>query len=230
MSHSQIDSKGRIRTFLRELYSRTDPPELEQGFIRVAFAAIALAYLLVYAYRDGQIDLVEQKILIAVLLYFGASTAILAAVIWAGDESSFRRYLSMVVDIAVLTYFMVTMGEAGAVMFGLYLFLIFGYGFRFGRTYLHACQAMALVGFGFVLALEPHWSNSLSIGLACFLAIMVLPFYVGKLAQRIVDAKQQAEEASATKTRLLEYVSRQIGKPIDAIIAEYNASVGRKPQ
>jgi two-component system, sensor histidine kinase RpfC len=221
---------NQVHSFLQGLYARTDPPELEQGLIRVAFGTVILVFCLAYSLRDGHVDTVEQKVLVGTLLYLAVSIAFVARTIWAGDVSVFRRYASMLLDIVAITSLMLTMGEAGAVMFGLYLFLIFGYGFRYGRAYLHICQAMALIGFGSVLLLHPAWSTSLSVGLACFCAILILPFYVGVLAQRIVDARRRAEEASQTKTNLLEYVSRKIGQPLDTIIAEYNASLGREPQ
>jgi two-component system, sensor histidine kinase RpfC len=226
--HMLIEAKRRIRVTLKALRARTDPPELECGLIRMGFAATVLICFLAYARRDGLLDPVEQKVLIAILLFFAASIALLFRIIWAGDVSVFRRYAGMVVDNAAITYFMVIMGEAGSVMFGLYLFIIFGNGFRYGRTYLYVCQAMALVGFGSVLLLDTRWSQFFSVGLALFCAMLVLPFYVSVLAQRITDAKRRADEANQAQVRLLEYVSHEMGKPLNTIIAEYNESVRQK--
>src|ERR1700694_1233350 len=118
--------RKRAAAFVGPLYARTDPEELEQALIRLAFAVLVLGCFIWYAARDGEIDGVERKVLVATILYAVAAVAILARIIWAGDVSVFRRYVGIIVDNAGITYFMAMMGEAGAVMFGLYLFIIFG--------------------------------------------------------------------------------------------------------
>jgi two-component system sensor histidine kinase RpfC len=87
------------------------------------------------------------------------------------------------------------MGEGGAVLFGAYLFITFNNGFRYGRFYLLACQLMGLVGFSVVLAMSPFWSNHVTIGSGYLVALIVLPLYVGVLAERISAARVRAEEA-----------------------------------
>jgi hypothetical protein len=58
----------------------------------------------------------------------------------------------------------------------------------------------------------------------------VLPLYVGVLAQRITEAKQRADDANQAKDRILEYVSHEMGKRLNTIIAEYNESVRQEGQ
>jgi two-component system sensor histidine kinase RpfC len=87
------------------------------------------------------------------------------------------------------------MGEGGAAVLFVYLFITFGNGFRYGRFSLHVCQLMGLAGFSVVLAVSPFWSNHVAIGAGHLIGLIVLPFYVGILAERINAERVKAEEA-----------------------------------
>jgi two-component system sensor histidine kinase RpfC len=205
-----------LRDFLR---ARVDAPELEQAVLRVALSSVVLAAFWGYVGRDEALSARESQVLTATVAFVALSLALLARIVHHGGTSKLRRYLGIVLDNAGITYFMAMMGEAGAVMFGLYLFIIFGNGFRYGRTYLHVCQIMSLTGFGAVILLDDHWLTSRSVGFACFAAILVLPFYVSVLAQRITDARKKADEANQAKGRFVANVSHEMRTPLNGVIA-----------
>ena len=116
------------RAFGRRVTARVDPPEHEQAIIRLAFALGVFIYFLWTAARDSHVDTREGPVLAATVIYLLLSIAIQARVLITGGVSDIRRYAGMVLDNAGITYFMATMGEDGAVMFGLYLFITFGNG------------------------------------------------------------------------------------------------------
>ena len=145
--------------------------------------------------------------------------ALVVRILTSGETSVFRRLLGMVADNAVTSYCLIRMDEGGAVILGVYLFVTFGNGFRYGRRYLHVCQGMALIGFITVLVFSPFWSKHLPIGLGYLIAMIVLPFYVGVLAERINEARKRADEANQAKGRFLATVSHEMRTPLNGVIA-----------
>src|SRR5512140_1168801 len=159
----------------------TRRPELEQSLLRVVIAFIVMIYLFWYTLRDGGIDTGEGQVLTVSVAFFLFGVLLSAQILARGGTSVVRRYIGMVADNAVTTYCLMNMGEGGAVVIGVYLFVTFGNGFRYGRMYLHSCQAMGVVGFAAVLAYSEFWSQHIAIGLGFLIGLVVLPFYVGVL-------------------------------------------------
>ena len=125
------------------MFARAERPELEQAGIRVAVVGLIVAYMLYAARQDGSIAASEAQALAWAIatLVFGIGLLIWIAAV--GGKSVVRRVLGMIVDNAATTYCLVLMGEAGAIIIGVYLFITFGNGFRYGRAYLHASQALS---------------------------------------------------------------------------------------
>jgi two-component system sensor histidine kinase RpfC len=78
---------------------------------------------------------------------------------------------------------------------------------------------MSLLGFALVIALNDFWRQEMSLSIGILLSILVLPFYVGVLAQRITEAKQRADEANQAKGRFVANVSHEMRTPLNGVIA-----------
>lgn len=207
------------RERLRSVITAAPRAELEQTALRVVIVGIILAYLIWYVLRDGRIQPEEYEVLGVTAGFFALAVVLVLCVLSAPHESLIRRFIGMIGDNAVTTYFLAQMGEGGAVILGVYLFITFGNGFRFGRRYLHACQLMGLAGFSIVLLISPFWTQHVGIGLGFLIALIVLPFYVGVLAERINEARKHADDANQAKGRFLANVSHEMRTPLNGVIA-----------
>lgn len=169
--------------------------ELEQVGLRLAIGIAVLVALMwrLLSQTNPSTDLSHMVWFLVGFVTFAA-----AITLWtlAGPQlSPTRRILGIIADNAVTTYFLLLMGEAGALVVGIYLFVAFGNAFRYGRLYLSISHFAALLGFALVLYFSEFWSRHILIGLGLFNALLFLPFYVGVLIERLNQARLNAEQA-----------------------------------
>lgn len=93
-------------------------------------------------------------------------------------------------------------GEVAALFFPIYLWVIFGNGFRFGSASLAiAIIPVATVCFGITVITTPFWYDRWHLSLGLLIGLVILPAYAGTLIRKL--ATKAAEEASQAKSLFL---------------------------
>ena len=61
-----------------------------------------------------------------------------------------------------------------------------------------------------MMFVSPSWSQHKAIGLGFLITLVIVPFYVGVLAERINMARQRAEDANQAKERKIAELEEKI--------------------
>ncbi len=189
--------------------------EHEMMINRLVISTLILTYLstkIVF----GETGAVEPLVIGA--SYAGFSLALCTHLLARPGVCVPRRYLGMLGDLGMLSYGMHAGGEITAVLYPIYLWTIFGNGFRFGIPYLLASAAIALAGFGLVILTTDYWFSHGGLSLGLLFGLVILPLYCATLIRKLERARAAAEQASRAKSMFLASVSHELRTPLNAII------------
>ena len=207
-----------LKTLRERLKARTDS-EHEQAILRIVIALLVLAGMgFSHLLSTGPGDPKVLLLLKGVSGFLVFSVMVFAAICISPASNVPRRALGMLADAGATTFCVYLSDEAGLAIFGVYLFITFGYGFRFGRAYLFACQVLSLTGFAWILLNSAYWARHLLGGWGLMLSLVVLPAYVSTLLRRIHEARARAEEANRAKSTFLANMSHEMRTPLNGIV------------
>ena len=210
-------AQGQVRQAW-EILSRRPDSEHEQALVRIVLASFATAYLSWSVNRDGLLDVQESRLLLMCGSYVLFSVGLFIMITIDPKLSPVRRGLGIFGDLSTTSIGITVAGGAGAPLYILLLWVIFGNGFRYGRRYLFAASAFATFAFGAAMHFNAFWQDKLSLGIGLLVGLIVLPLYVSSLLKKLTIAGKRAEEANQAKNRFLANMSHEMRTPLSGII------------
>ncbi|CAA0100307.1 Sensor histidine kinase RcsC [Starkeya nomas] len=201
-----------LRWIGSRLRNRPDS-EHEMSFNRLVFAFIIVIVLLV---NRSSSDLGSALAVMA--LYIPLALGVLGHIILYPGVSRGRRLFALLLDCGFLSWQLHLGGEVAALFFPIYLWVIFGNGFRFGLASLAIAIPVATVCFGIVVWTTPFWYQQWHLSAGLLGGLVILPAYAGTLIRKLSLATQAAEEASQAKSLFLASVSHELRTPLTAIV------------
>ena len=139
-------SGGLVARLLAPFQGRQDS-ELEQALIRIVLGLLLVGYLVFAVLSDGAVDVTERALLVAAGLFIAGAFGIISWIAWDPLPCPRRRIAGMLVDFGATSAGLYFGGEAATPLYGVYLWVVVGNGFRYGTRYLYLATALSVTGF-----------------------------------------------------------------------------------
>ena len=199
------------------LQGRADT-EHEQALIRIAIGALTILYVLGARLVDGSFGPRAPALLLITGAFLVFSVGLFAALCLRPEVSITRRWAAIVADNLTISVFLHVGDGDGAPWYPVYLWVAFGNGFRYGRSYLLASTALSAAGFAMVVLTTDFWRANQPLAIGLLIGLLILPSYLASLLKRLMEARRIAEKASEAKSRFLANVSHEMRTPLNTVI------------
>jgi len=146
--------------------------EHEQAIVRLLVVGLFFLYFLPQAFTGLEThDRADLHFVLAMVCTLLLAGAVFGWICLFPASSPARRVAAAVLDAGSITFFMYHTGEYGTPLYIVYLWIIIGNGFRYGKPYLYNSLALSIAGFRprhcceRLLGSEPHFRHRIAGGM-----------------------------------------------------------------
>lgn len=203
-----------IMNKLKTLFKDRPDSELEQSAIRICILILLTSYFYYFRESINQFTLLflASSISITIALIFFIITSLSKRI------SIARRVATMFLDMGTLSCMIYLSDDLGLPLVFIYLWIIFGNGFRYGNKYLLASASLSIIGFSIMMMHNEYWQELKSLGYGVIFAIVTLSLYVSFLISKLHSAVIEAKTANEAKSHFLANMSHEIRTPLNGVV------------
>lgn len=220
-----LNLNGLITKFIKTKYKANN--EKEQTLIRFAFAVLISLYAGFFSHGDvvqfAGLHFSHAEIVSYTYLTGISVICLLLAI--TGFPKTVWRISMLVSDVTFLSLAMGIVPHNAVPLFFIYLWVIFGFGFRFGNTYLLAGMILSVAGFSLAFQFSEYWQSRQAFGIGVILMLIMLPSYVSFFIRRLNTTKinlekavMKADAANDAKSKFLANMSHELRTPLNGVI------------
>ncbi len=191
--------------------------EFQQAVIRLVILSAITVYFSLHYIITKQANILDQPIGFLTIYDFTAILILYSFKIIPGVSHT-RRSFTLLADLTLLSFTLHIGGDEATLCFSVYLWLIIGYGMRFGQKYLLAGTIIGVIEFSVVIITTDYWVEQRTAGVGLLIGLIVLPIFFSVLLSKLTKAKAAAEEANKSKSEFLANMSHEIRTPLNGVI------------
>jgi signal transduction histidine kinase len=199
--------------------------ERSQSRARLSICGVSLlAFLAIWYFRGFENQATLLSGLLTILGYSVFSVLWFLLVAAKPDQDHWRRYIGMVADLGIMTFFLHLGDEHVTAYYPIFLWVIIGNGIRFGKQHLLAGVAVGATGWGSLLFMSTYWQENLEMGIGLMVGVIALPVFFLTVLQRLEAVHElrvrlaKSQLADQAKDQFLATMSHEIRTPMNGIL------------